>query len=180
MLSRKLRRSPKSTVGRHGLALLELVVAMAILAGLAAILLPMFPCRPTRAHTSIDMTNLSGINKAIQLYAGTQYTAGPAVCLIVPESRAHNTLTNLPSKREAETPPPCLTFRSGRVPSPTSRHSCSNYRGLSRSVMSCEVFGYGTHGLQALRSGVFGRCGGVRAAYAVSGKCSCSRICHAW
>lgn len=55
---------------RRGLTLLELVIVLAILAALAAVVIPMFPNLLRRAHKSIDATQTNEISKALQLYQG--------------------------------------------------------------------------------------------------------------
>ncbi|HEX4147141.1 MAG TPA: type II secretion system protein [Pirellulales bacterium] len=53
---------------RRGLTLLELVVVMAILAGLAAILIPLFPNLLSQSHSSAAATNVAEVTKAVQMY----------------------------------------------------------------------------------------------------------------
>ena len=63
------RRDRKSLAVRSGFTLLELVVVMAILAALAGILVPLLPGLVGKASMSSAATNLTEINKAVQLYA---------------------------------------------------------------------------------------------------------------
>jgi len=53
---------------RKGLTLMELVVVMTILVALASILIPILPGMLNRAHTSTGATNVSELNKAVQLH----------------------------------------------------------------------------------------------------------------
>jgi prepilin-type N-terminal cleavage/methylation domain-containing protein len=57
-----------SSSRRRGLTLLELVVVMAILAALAAVLIPMFPNLLTQSHSSAAATNVAEVTKAVQMY----------------------------------------------------------------------------------------------------------------
>lgn len=56
---------------RRGLTLVELVIVMAILAGLAGILVPMLAGSLTRAHTTSASTNIGEIAKSMQMYEAT-------------------------------------------------------------------------------------------------------------
>jgi type II secretory pathway pseudopilin PulG len=53
---------------------MELVVVMAVLIALATIVVAVLPGMIGRAHTSSSATNLSELNKAIQLYEGTFFS----------------------------------------------------------------------------------------------------------
>jgi prepilin-type N-terminal cleavage/methylation domain-containing protein len=61
-------RSLSRTTRRQGLTLMELVVVLSILAGLAAILVPMFPNILRRTHKATDTTQTSEISKSVQTY----------------------------------------------------------------------------------------------------------------
>ncbi|HEX4147140.1 MAG TPA: hypothetical protein VHY91_26825 [Pirellulales bacterium] len=56
---------------RRGLTLMELVVVMVILIGLAGVLLPMLPSFLTKTHDSVTTTNISEVNKAMTGYLST-------------------------------------------------------------------------------------------------------------
>lgn len=53
---------------RKGLTLMELVVVLTILVGLAAILVPLFPNLLRRTHKATDATQSAEVAKAVQLY----------------------------------------------------------------------------------------------------------------
>lgn len=53
---------------RRGLTLMELVVVLTILVGLAAVLVPLFPNLLRRTHKATDATQTSEVAKAVQLY----------------------------------------------------------------------------------------------------------------
>lgn len=61
---------------RKGLTLMELVVVLTILVGLAAILVPLFPNLLRRTHKATDATQTAEVAKAVQLYQAT-YSSYP-------------------------------------------------------------------------------------------------------
>ena len=58
---------------RGGLTLMELIVVLVVLIGLAGILIPLFPSLIGRAHTSAGATNDSEVTKAIQVHEATYF-----------------------------------------------------------------------------------------------------------
>jgi type II secretory pathway pseudopilin PulG len=58
---------------RRGLTLMELIVVLVILIGLAGILIPLFPSLIGRTHTSAGATNDSEVTKAIQVHEATYF-----------------------------------------------------------------------------------------------------------
>ena len=59
---------------RRGMTLLELVVVMGILVGLAAILVPLMPNMLRRAHKATDATQSGELAKAIQTCQAATYS----------------------------------------------------------------------------------------------------------
>ena len=65
-----------SPLRRSGMTLIELVIVMLVLVGLAGILVPMLPSMLTRTHVAAHTTNVTEITKAIQQYQA-MYNAFP-------------------------------------------------------------------------------------------------------
>jgi Tfp pilus assembly protein PilE len=61
------------TAPRRGLTVMELVVVLAILATVAALLVPLFPNFFRRANKADDATNMAEITKSLQLYQAQYY-----------------------------------------------------------------------------------------------------------
>jgi prepilin-type N-terminal cleavage/methylation domain-containing protein len=74
LTARKQQRNRVAEPRRSGLSLMELVVVLAILAGLAAIVVPMFPDLLRRTHKATDATQTSEMAKIIQLYQALYFS----------------------------------------------------------------------------------------------------------
>ncbi len=59
---------------RRGLTLMELIVVLVILVGLAGILIPLFPSLVGRTHTAAGATNDSELTKAMQIHEATYFS----------------------------------------------------------------------------------------------------------
>ncbi|MFO0802140.1 MAG: type II secretion system protein [Gemmataceae bacterium] len=81
---------------RKGLTLMELVVVLTILVGLAAILVPLFPNLLRRTHKATDATQTAEVAKAVQLYQGT-YSSYPNDWDLMTDGTTTANLSYIPS-----------------------------------------------------------------------------------
>lgn len=89
---------------RYGLTLMELVVVLTILVGLAAILVPLFPNLLRRTHKATDATQTAEVAKAVQLYQAT-YLSYPDQFDLMTTGTSTTAPDFLPAETPGSTPP---------------------------------------------------------------------------